>query len=194
MASRILAAGPAAETTRNVVTGDIGFGYGPYAYAGNIQPPATRPRGPQKLTRARAANATNATTVASPPLPPAEQPSQLLAPPRRQNTLRMPSTNAVPAAVIHDKEGRQSTEETAVEREPEWDAIPDDVFTIFSGRGWINMITLVSLLLGILILFAGYPIITRFVNPPPNLGGFDVTYQDGLAPPTPAATNTDDSR
>lgn len=105
----------------------------------------------------------------------------------------MPSTNAVPAAALNsDKEGRQSTEETAVERDPEWDAIPDDVWTVFSARGWSNMVTLVSILLAILILFAGYPIITRFVNPPQNLSGFDVEYQDGAAPaPTPTPTPTD---
>lgn len=206
MTSRIVEAGPAAETTRNVATGDIGFGFGPYAYAQNIQPPSRRPRGPQKLTRARTATATTAAAVTS-PLAMTAEPSQYLSPtpapppppPRRQATMRMASTNAVPAAALQGialpipKEGRAS-EETAVSipSDPEWDAIPDDVWTLFSSRGWINMLTLVSILVAILVLFAGYPIINRYVHPPQDFSGLDVTYQDGLAPPKP--TPTDDSR
>jgi len=130
--------------------------------------------------------------------------------PRRAGTLRMPSTNAVPAALVaptviqqEQLKERPSTEETAVEssaqgrlpaqqqaflseKDPEWDAIPEDASTIFSLRGWINAITLVTILLGILLLFAVYPIITRFLHPPPNLRSYGMGELGNLNDNIPA--------
>ncbi|KAH7108052.1 hypothetical protein BKA62DRAFT_5179 [Auriculariales sp. MPI-PUGE-AT-0066] len=196
MASQILQAGPAAETVRNVATGHIGDGFGPYAYAQHVQPPSARSRGPQRLSRARVAN-TSATSerYTSVPAP---------AGPRRAGTLRMPSTNAVPATVVSsvapklpDTKERASTEaqrpELLAERDPEWDAIPDDVFTLFSIRGWINALTLVTIAVGILMLFAIYPVLTRFINPPPDLKsyrGIDLSTVTAQPSPTRGSGNS----
>src|SRR4051794_27555544 len=45
---------------------------------------------------------------------------------------------------------------------------PDPSFdscTIFSARGWVNVMTLVIFVVGLITLFAGYPIIWYFAHP-----------------------------
>ena len=54
--------------------------------------------------------------------------------------------------------------------------------TFFSLRGWVNIGTLVVLMLAILVLFIGYPIFTHFHDKKPkvpgfNLGGINATGQ-----------------
>ncbi|TFK40642.1 glycoside hydrolase family 16 protein [Crucibulum laeve] len=47
-------------------------------------------------------------------------------------------------------------------------------FTIFSARGWMNVGALVVLVLGLIALFAGYPVIYHYTHLPPPIKGFNV--------------------
>ncbi|KAG5646529.1 hypothetical protein DXG03_003296 [Asterophora parasitica] len=79
----------------------------------------------------------------------------------------------------------------------------DNSWTLFSARGWANAIALVILVLGLLMLFAGYPILLHYDHPQPkitgyNLGGINASGQipdlPGLPrlidPTTPASVLT----
>lgn len=57
------------------------------------------------------------------------------------------------------------------------DPKPDPKFdscTIFSARGWVNVLTLVVIVVGLVTLFAGYPIIWFFAHPRRIGPGFNV--------------------
>lgn len=65
---------------------------------------------------------------------------------------------------------------------PDMPGRADRSFTIFSARGWMNAGALFLLVAGLLVLFAGYPIIQYYSHPPPkitgyNLGGINATGQ-----------------
>jgi hypothetical protein len=49
-----------------------------------------------------------------------------------------------------------------------------DSWTLFSLRGWINALTLVFIVIGLVTLFAGYPIIWFFTNPKGPIRGFNL--------------------
>ena len=66
--------------------------------------------------------------------------------------------------------------------DPIRDAALDRSFTIFSARGWLNASTLVILLFGLIVLFAGYPIVafyrrTQLPKTGFNLGGINASGQ-----------------
>lgn len=66
----------------------------------------------------------------------------------------------------------------------------DSSFTLFSARGWLNALALVVILCGLIVLFAGYPIIqytTRNTNRIAgyNIGGINATGQVPVLPNTP---------
>lgn len=66
--------------------------------------------------------------------------------------------------------------------DPVRDAALDRSFTLFSGRGWLNASALFILVAGLIMLFAGYPIIIyaredKTVGPGYNLGGINRTGQ-----------------
>ncbi|KAI0051117.1 glycoside hydrolase family 16 protein [Auriscalpium vulgare] len=66
--------------------------------------------------------------------------------------------------------------------DPRIDAAQDRSFTLFSSRGWANVSVLVILVIGLLTLFAGYPIVA-FYNKTPlraigeNFGGANASGQ-----------------
>jgi len=100
----------------------------------------------------------------------------------------MPSTNAIPQT-FEGSGGKQRS--TLIEMDPEWDAIPEDSFTMFSGRGWVNMSVLFAVLVGIVTLFVGYPVLSHYLSPPEILPGFNiVTPNSTLTNSTTNATTT----
>lgn len=57
------------------------------------------------------------------------------------------------------------------------DPRPDSTFsscTVFSARGWINALTLVFIVVGLITLFAGYPIIWFYTHARPPVRGFNI--------------------
>ncbi|KAG1715715.1 hypothetical protein ID866_1431 [Astraeus odoratus] len=80
--------------------------------------------------------------------------------------------------------------------DPVQDAALDSSFTLYSARGWLNVGTLFVLVVGLMTLFAGYPIIHYFTTHNPstagfNLGGINVTGQVPSLPGLPALIDPD---
>lgn len=63
--------------------------------------------------------------------------------------------------------------------DPVRDAALDRSCTIWSGRGWMNASMLIILVLGLLTLFAGYPIINFYTTQQPNTPGFNIGGVNG---------------
>ena len=66
--------------------------------------------------------------------------------------------------------------------DPVRDAQLDKAFTFYSPRGWANMSIVILLVVGLLVLFAGYPIIAHYNSvslqiPGFNLGGINSSGQ-----------------
>jgi len=75
--------------------------------------------------------------------------------------------------------------------DPVNDAALDSSFTLFSGRGWANASALFILVVGLITLFAGYPIIHYFTlaansTPGYNLGGINASGQIPVLPGMPS--------
>ena len=72
----------------------------------------------------------------------------------------------------------------------------DRSFTLFSARGWLNATTIFLLVAGLLVLFAGYPVIHYVTNPPGkisgyNLGGINASGQIPDLPGLPSLIDRD---
>ena len=118
-------------------------------YAGEAPPPQLREKPPT----------TNATAAAAPPVAAAVPPTVIAAP---------MTTNTVPQYLW--------------EKDPEIDDAlhnPDARrdyfdFTLFSGRGWVNLTALVILVCGLLMLFLGYPMYYEFGHPQVSYSGYNL--------------------
>ncbi|KAL6308456.1 glycoside hydrolase family 16 protein [Sparassis latifolia] len=80
--------------------------------------------------------------------------------------------------------------------DPVRDAKMDRSCTPFSARGWLNVSAITVVILGLLTLFAGYPIITYYKNPTPvtpgfNLGGINSSGQIPDLPNMPKLIDKD---
>ncbi|OAX42120.1 glycoside hydrolase family 16 protein [Rhizopogon vinicolor AM-OR11-026] len=80
--------------------------------------------------------------------------------------------------------------------DPVNDAALDSSFTIFSARGWANASALLILVVGLITLFAGYPIIHYFTtlavaSPGYNLGGINASGQIPVLPGMPNLRDAD---
>lgn len=58
--------------------------------------------------------------------------------------------------------------------DPIRDARLDRSFVVFSARGWANAGALFLLVIGLIVLFAGYPIIDHYAHPAPRITGFNL--------------------
>ncbi|KAJ7084833.1 glycoside hydrolase family 16 protein [Mycena belliarum] len=58
--------------------------------------------------------------------------------------------------------------------DPVADARRDRSFDVFSSRGWANATALILILGGLLMLFAGLPIVIQFTHPGPRIVGFNL--------------------
>jgi hypothetical protein len=72
----------------------------------------------------------------------------------------------------------------------------DFSFTLFSARGWLNAGALVLLVIGLIVLFCGYPVIHYFTSPRQkisgwNLGGINATGQIPSLPGMPSLIDRD---
>lgn len=106
-----------------------------------------------------------------------EQPytEKQLGPPQQTNTVGAPAylwdtRDPDLDDALHNPDARQN-------------AVQDSEWTIWSARGWANYITLFAILFGLIILFAGYPIIAHYrlvqleQGSAFNIGGINLTGQ-----------------
>ncbi|KAG9048977.1 hypothetical protein FS837_011528 [Tulasnella sp. UAMH 9824] len=146
-------------TTQGVATGSIGGGYGPYT--------TTAPR----FSQGRFSNMSNASdfsekAATTAPATPAPQPPA-------------PRTNTV--GYLWDSKD-PDLDDALHNPDPVRDAILDKQWTLWSLRGWANFAMIGSLMLALIILFAGWPVISwvRTLHPSGpgyNLGGINSTGQ-----------------
>lgn len=88
----------------------------------------------------------------------------------------------IPLPVTPPPQNTQSIPQYLYDKDPDLDDAlhdprPDpsfDSWTIFSARGWINAMTLFLIVVGLITLFAGYPIIWFFTHPKPSVRGFNI--------------------
>lgn len=58
--------------------------------------------------------------------------------------------------------------------DPVADARLDRSFDVFSSRGWANAVALIVIFGGLLMLFAGYPILWHYTHPDKKIVGFNI--------------------
>ncbi len=63
--------------------------------------------------------------------------------------------------------------------DPVRDAALDRRCAPFSSRGWLNASALIFITAGLIVLFAGYPIIDHYVHVPPKIAGFNLGGVNG---------------
>lgn len=105
----------------------------------------------------------------------------------------VPTTTTVPQ-YLWDKD--PDLDDALHNPDPIRDAQMDRSFTIFSARGWANAGALFIIVSGLLLLFAGYPLINAFTHPPPvitgyNLGGINASGQIPDLPGLPRLIDKD---
>ncbi|KNZ80895.1 Beta-glucan synthesis-associated protein SKN1 [Termitomyces sp. J132] len=136
-----------------VASGAIGGGYGPYSYHPD---------------NGRDAGVYNGTRFSSTPSEQSALPSEK---PPVQNTSTVPQ-------YLWDKDPDLDD----ALHNPEIHGLDDISFTIFSLRGWLNASALIILIVGLITLFAGFPVIYHYTHqtssrPGFNLGGINGTGQ-----------------
>lgn len=105
-----------------------------------------------------------------------------------------PSSSTVPPYLWDTKD--PDLDDALHNPDPIRDAALDNSWTLFSGRGWFNASALFILLIGLVTLFAGYPIIafyrrTKISVPGFNLGGINATGQVPKLPGMPSLIDPD---
>ncbi|KAG8931888.1 hypothetical protein FRC03_011003 [Tulasnella sp. 419] len=155
------------ETTQGVATGSIGSAYGPYPHPASDESGYRSTYNPNRFSNM--SNASGFSDTAPTPAPRTPQPQ----PPA-------PKTNTVPAYLWDTKD--PDLDDFLHNPDPVRDAILDKQWRVFSARGWGNFLLIFILTFGLIILFAGYPIIdwyryTHPTGPGYNLGGINGTGQ-----------------
>ncbi|KAJ8454577.1 hypothetical protein ONZ51_g12947 [Trametes cubensis] len=142
------------DTTQGVATGQIGGGYGPYSYN------PTMASG--RYTSSRFSNAPSEASIGT--------------------TNEKTTHSGVPLATtttVQQYPYLWDTKDPDLDDalhnpDPVRDAALDRSCTPFSSRGWMNVSALVIIVAGIIVLFAGYPIIDHYIHEPPSTPGFNL--------------------
>ncbi|KAH7920476.1 glycoside hydrolase family 16 protein [Leucogyrophana mollusca] len=164
---------------QGVASGAIGGGYGPYSY----NPSTARDNGFPNPSRFSAAPSEVSSLTGEKPAGPGPVGGSSSVPPYLWDTKDPDLDDA-----LHNPDPLQ-------------DAALDSSFTFFSARGWMNASALFVLVIGLILLFAGYPIIHYYSqadgpNYGYNLGGINQTGQVPMGMPglldadTPASAYT----
>ncbi|GJE88368.1 glycoside hydrolase family 16 protein [Phanerochaete sordida] len=175
------------DTTRRVATGQIGGGYGPYSHHPNVYA--------NQYSTSRFSNNGPAPSAA-----PSATHSEISVVTTREKAGTAPMlgaaapTNTVGPYLWDTKD--PDLDDALHNPDPVRDAALDRSFTLFSARGWMNASALFLLVAGLLVLFAGYPIIlfvrdNKPVGPGFNLGGINRTGQVPDLPHMPTLIDTD---
>ncbi|PVG00271.1 putative KRE6-glucan synthase subunit [Serendipita vermifera] len=159
-------------THHGVQTGEIGGGYGPYAYPQG----ATRETGGNGRFSSGASDASHSEK----PLPGGPAPKT--------------TTIGAPAYLWDSRD--PDLDDALHNPDPKQNRIQDEEWTLWSGRGWANYITLFILLVGLILLFCGYPIISYYTRKAWehngfNLGGINFTGQVPDLPNVPSRIDKD---
>ncbi|KAF7294736.1 Beta-glucan synthesis-associated protein SKN1 [Mycena indigotica] len=86
-----------------------------------------------------------------------------------------PRPNLARTATVNTKfEQNLDLDDALHNPDPVADARRDRKFDVFSSRGWINATALVVLFGGMLMLFAGYPILWHYTHPRSHITGFNI--------------------
>jgi len=152
-----------------VASGAIGGGYGPYSY----HPDQSKDAGVYNASRFSTAQSDQSLMTAPEKVPVG-------------NTLTVPQ-------YLWDKDPDL---DDALHNPDMRDAKGDSSFTVFSARGWANAGALFILIVGLITLFAGYPVIWHYTHPPAritgfNLGGINGTGQIPDLPGLPSLIDAD---
>ncbi|KAF8645123.1 hypothetical protein AX16_007952 [Volvariella volvacea WC 439] len=169
--------------TQGVAKGAIGAGYGPYSYNPN---------------EARGAGMHQQSRFTAPPPPSPTPPPQPQ--PKKPNTLTKAkhaaaaSNSTTLAQFQWDKD--PEVDDALHNPDPRRDAKLDRSCDPFSFRGWVNAGMIFVLIMGLLTLFAGYPIIIEYSKPPEviqgwNVGGINSTGQIPDLPGLPTLIDKD---
>ncbi|PPQ89675.1 hypothetical protein CVT25_013862 [Psilocybe cyanescens] len=134
---------------RGVATGNIGAGYGPYSY----HPETAQESGVYNSNRFSATPSETSLTTAPPPR-------------EKAQPVIMPTTTTVPQYMWD-----QDPDVDDALHNP--DPRGDSHFTLFSIRGWVNAIAIFVIIVGLIILFAGYPAIYHYTHLPSPIIGFN---------------------
>lgn len=158
---------------QGVASGAIGAGYGPYSYN----------------PTAREGTFNNSSRFSAP----ASEVSSLTGGEQMPSTIAG-NSSTVPPYAWDTKD--PDLDDPLHNPDPMQDAALDSSFTFCSARGWANVGTLFVLVVGLVTLFAGYPIIHYFLTTSPaivgfNLGGINVTGQVPSLPGLPSLIDPD---
>lgn len=104
------------------------------------------------------------------------------------------NTSTVPAYLWDTKD--PDLDDPLHNPDPVRDAKLDHSFTLWSSRGWANALMLFAIVVGLLILFGGYPIIVATNKSPMrasgyNIGGVNATGQIPSLPGLPTLIDAD---
>ncbi|KAF7968462.1 hypothetical protein HWV62_30551 [Athelia sp. TMB] len=155
------------RAAQDVATGAIGGGYGPYSY----NPQASRDAAPSRFSTAPPSEASHNDVQSRERIVPAPAPNNSSTVPPYLWDTKDPDLDDM----IHDPRNDSG-----------WAG-----FTIFSFRGWVNASAIVVLMVGLIMLFAGYPIISWYrrshiSTTGYNLGGINGTGQVPKLPGMPS--------
>ncbi|KAI0250774.1 glycoside hydrolase family 16 protein [Lactifluus subvellereus] len=157
---------PRNDLAQGVATGAIGAGYGPYAH----DPAAAQRHAAYTASRFSVPPSDHSSVTGERPAPVA-------------------NSSTVPVYLWDTKD--PDLDDALHNPDPRVDAAQDHSFTLFSGRGWVNVSVLILLIAGLVTLFAGYPIIS-FYNAIPlatlgsNFGGSNASGQIPYLPNFPS--------
>ncbi|KAL1950818.1 hypothetical protein VTO73DRAFT_5942 [Trametes versicolor] len=142
------------DTTQGVAIGQIGGGYGPYSYNPTM---ASGRYGSSRFSNApseASIGTTNEKTTAS--------------------HVPIAATTTVQQYPYMWDTKDPDLDDPLHNPDPVRDAALDRSCAPFSSRGWINASALVLIVAGIIVLFAGYPIIDHYIHVQPQVSGFNL--------------------
>ena len=197
------------ETAQGVMNGQIGAGYGPYAYNGPQQGGGATPLSPSMQSlqnRYSARNSNLPSPFANLNQPPSSSGHSGQATPRMSSRNMAATAAAGASAPLVAGPTRHAPVFTA--RDAELDdklhnPSPSDKYddqvscTAFSLRGWLNVAGILFLVAGLIVLFAGYPIIQWAQSHAAktygayNIGGINATGQVPNIPGLPSLIDKD---
>ncbi|RPD62832.1 glycoside hydrolase family 16 protein [Lentinus tigrinus ALCF2SS1-6] len=143
------------DTTQGVATGHIGGGYGPYSYD------PTLTSGSRVYAGSRFSNAPSEVSIGT-------------SNEKTTTTAPIAATTTVQQYPYMWDTKDPDLDDALHNPDPVRDAALDRSCAPFSSRGWMNASALFLICGGIIVLFAGYPIIDHYVHQSPKIVGFNL--------------------
>ncbi|GAA6016344.1 hypothetical protein JCM11491_006825 [Sporobolomyces phaffii] len=196
------------ETAQGVMTGQIGSGYGPYSYDGpqQSQQPLMSPSMQSLQNRYSARNSSLPSPFASLNQPPSSSGhghSGASTPRMSSRNMASSTGSAAPLVAGPTRHAPVFTARDAELDDKLHNPSPSDKYddhvscTAFSLRGWLNVAGILILVAGLIVLFAGYPIIQWWQSKSAstygayNIGGINASGQVPNIPGLPSLIDKD---